>query len=44
VAHGTPVRLSAPLFWYPYFKAEPPYVLTYARVEGEPQLRSHYEA
>jgi hypothetical protein len=28
--------LSAPLFWYPYFKAEPPYVLTYARVEGEP--------
>ncbi len=26
--------LSAPLFWYPYFKAEPPYVLTYARVEG----------
>ena len=22
--------LSAPLFWYPYFKAEPPYVLTYA--------------
>jgi hypothetical protein len=28
--------LSAPLFWYPYFKAEPPYVLTYARIEGEP--------
>jgi hypothetical protein len=28
--------LSAPLFWYPYFKADPPYVLTYARVEGEP--------
>jgi hypothetical protein len=28
--------LSAPLLWYPYFKAEPPYVLTYARVEGEP--------
>jgi hypothetical protein len=28
--------LSLPLFWYPYFKADPPYVLTYARVEGEP--------
>ena len=28
--------LSPPLFWYPYFKADPPYVLTYARVEGEP--------
>jgi hypothetical protein len=27
---------SPPLFWYPYFKADPPYVLTYARVEGEP--------
>lgn len=28
--------LGPPLFWYPYFKADPPYVLTYARVEGEP--------
>ena len=27
--------LSPPLFWYPYFKAEPPYVLTYLPLEGE---------
>jgi hypothetical protein len=28
--------LCPPLFWYTYFKAEPPYVLSYFRVEGEP--------
>jgi hypothetical protein len=28
--------LSAPRFWYPYFKAEPPYLLTYARSKASP--------